>query len=162
MRKIKSIYPFYFLDYNKNEAQEFLISKYNWEYYGGHHFENIFTRFVMSYWLYEKFGIDKRKITLSAQVLSGEISRESALKTINELPYVKQDIEEVLTYLTKKLDMTRKEFDILFNLPNRSFRDYPSYSYIFNTMSRVATPVLKLIFSNKPQSLFKAEMIDNK
>lgn len=160
VRKIKSIYPFYFLDYNKNKAQEFLVRKYGWEYYGGHHFENIFTRFVMSYWLFEKFGIDKRKITLSAQVLSGEISREYAVKTISELPYEKQEIEEVLNYVTKKLDLTRNEFDTLFQAPNHGFRDYPSYHYIFNTMSRLATPVLKLIFNNKPQSLFKAEMID--
>lgn len=162
IRKIRSIYPFYFLDYNKNQAQKFLMTNYGWEYYGGHHFENVFTRFVMSYWLYEKFGIDKRKITLSAQVLSGEISRESALMTINELPYVKEDIDEILNYLTKKLDLTREEFDKIYNSPNHSFRDYPSYSFVFKSMSRVAKPVLKLIFSNKPQSLFKAEMIDNK
>jgi N-acetyl sugar amidotransferase len=162
LRKIKSIYPFYFLEYNKNLAQEFLISNYGWQYYGGHHFENIFTRFVMSYWLYEKFGIDKRKITLSAQVLSGEINRESALESIMEIPYNKDEIDGVLNYLTKKLDLTRDEFDIQFQSPNHSFHDYPSYNYIFNTMSRVANPILKLIFSNKPQSLYKAEIIDNK
>ncbi len=162
IRKIKSIYPFYFLDYNKNKAQDFLIAKYGWEYYGGHHFENIFTRFVMSYWLYEKFGIDKRKITLSAQVLSGEISRESAIKTITELPYKNEELDEVLNYITKKLDLTRDDFDKIYRAPNYGYKDYPSYHYIFNTMSRFANPVLSLIFNNKPQSLFKAEMIDNK
>jgi len=162
IRKIKSIYPFYFLEYNKNQAQQFLIQQYGWQYYGGHHFENIFTRFVMSYWLFEKFGIDKRKITLSAQVLSGEISRESALKTIEELPYKKDELNEVLNYITKKLDLTLNDFDAIFNSPNHGYADYPSYQSIFNTMSRLATPVLKLIFDNKPQSLFKAEMIDNK
>jgi len=162
IRKIKSIYPFYFLDYNKNKAQDFLISNYDWEYYGGHHFENIFTRFVMSYWLFEKFGIDKRKITLSAQVLSGEINRESAIKTITELPYKKEELDEVLNYITKKLDLTRDDFEKIFSAPNHGYKDYPSYHYIFNTMSRIANPVLSLIFNNKPQSLFKAEMIDNK
>ncbi len=162
IRKIKSIYPFYFLDYNKNKAQEFLKGKYGWEYYGGHHFENIFTRFVMSYWLYEKFGIDKRKITLSAQVLSGEISREDALTAIQALPYNKEEVESVLDYVTKKLDLSRDQFIAMFNAPRHSYTDYPSYSFIFNSMSRIARPVLKLVFSNKPQSLFKAEMIDNK
>jgi len=162
IRKIKSIYPFYFLDYNKNEAQQFLTGTYGWEYYGGHHFENIFTRFVMSYWLYEKFGIDKRKITLSAQVLSGEISREDAITAIQELPYEKGEVESVLNYVTKKLDLNRDQFVEIFKAPGHSYTDYPSYSFIFNSMSRLATPVLKLIFHNKPQSLFKAEMIDNK
>ena len=30
----------------------------------------------MSYWLPEKFGIDKRKINLSAQVMSGHITKK--------------------------------------------------------------------------------------
>lgn len=162
IRKIKSIYPFYFLDYTKDQAQELLISKYKWEYYGGHHFENIFTRFALTYWLYEKFGIDKRKITLSAQVLSGDISRDSAIEAIMGMPYEKNDIAEVLNYVTKKLGISLSEFDVIFRSPNHGFRDYPSYSFIFNTMSRIAIPVLKLIFNNKPQSLFKAELIDNK
>lgn len=162
IRNIKSIYPFYFLDYNKNKAQELLIGKYGWEYYGGHHFENIFTRFALTYWLYEKFGIDKRKISLSAQVLSGDTSRQAAVETIMEMPYDKDNIGEVLNYVTKKLDMSLSEFDVVFRSPNHGFTDYPSYSFIFNTMSRIATPLLKLIFNNKPQSLFKAELIDNK
>jgi len=161
IRKIKSIYPFYFLDYNKNKAQELLIGKYGWEYYGGHHFENIFTRFALTYWLYEKFGIDKRKISLSAQVLSGDTSRQAAVETIMEMPYDKDTIGEVLHYVTKKLGMSLSEFDVVFRSPNHSFTDYPSYSFIFNTMSRIATPLLKLVFNNKPQSLFKAELIDN-
>ena len=62
IRGIKVIRPYYFLDYSKNKAQIELIKDYGWEYYGGHHHENIFTKFIISYWLYEKFGIDKRKI----------------------------------------------------------------------------------------------------
>lgn len=162
IRKIKSIYPFYFLEYNKNRAQQFLVQQYGWEYYGGHHFENVFTRFVMSYWLFEKFGIDKRKITLSAQVLSGEISREEAVNVINTLPYVKDEVESVLDYVAKKLDLSRDEFLSIFNAPGHSYTDYPSYSFIFNGKNRIATPVLNFIFKHKPQSLFKAEMIDNK
>ena len=63
--KVKDIRPFYYLDYDKAKARDFLEEEYNWEYYGGHHHENLFTKFVMSYWLPEKFGIDKRKISLS-------------------------------------------------------------------------------------------------
>ena len=58
IKGIKSMYPFYYLDYQKKTAQYFLQKEFNWEYYGGHHFENIFTRFAISYWLYEKFAID--------------------------------------------------------------------------------------------------------
>ncbi len=94
IKRIKTLYPYYYIEYNKNRAQQFLKEHYGWEYYGGHHFENILTRFTMSYWLYEKFGIDKRKITLSAQVMSGEISREKAIAEINSLPYNRDEKDE--------------------------------------------------------------------
>lgn len=158
VRKIKSIYPFYYLDYNKNKAQDFLIKNYNWEYYGGHHYENHFTKFAISYWLYEKFGIDKRKITLSAQVLSNEISRESALEEIYRVPYNENEVEQTLEFLLKKLEISREEFDRALHSANKSFHDYPSYNFIFTKMMKIAKPVLSLVFLHKPQSIFQAEM----
>lgn len=160
IRKIKSIYPFYYLDYNKNEAQKFLAEKYGWEYYGGHHYENIFTRFVMSYWLYEKFGIDKRKITLSAQVLSGEISRNKAVDEIAKLPYDKETEQSMIEYVCKKLDLKRQDFDVLFTSPNKSYKDYPSYSFFFTRITGFMKPFIKLLFIHKPQSVYKSEVID--
>ena len=161
IRRIKSIYPFYYLDYNKNEAQEFLKEKYGWEYYGGHHYENLFTRFVMSYWTFAKFGIDKRKITLSAQVLSGEICRGKAIEEIEKQPFDDEKIEQVISYVIKKLDLSSNEFIELLKSPNHSYKNYPSYDFIFNKMTRLARPVLNLIFVHKPQSLIKAEIIQN-
>ena len=84
LRKIKMLRPYYYLDYEKRKAQEFLKNEYGWEYYGGHHYENIFTRFAISYWLPEKFGIDKRIITLSALVMNGEISKEQAMEELKQ------------------------------------------------------------------------------
>jgi N-acetyl sugar amidotransferase len=162
IRKIKSIYPFYYLDYNKKKAQEFLTEKYGWEYYGGHHYENIFTKFVMSYWTFSKYGIDKRKITLSAQVLSGEISRDAAVEEIGKLPYDTGKLEATLDYISKKLDLSRNELNRIMKSPNTSYKDFPSYSAIFSTMNKFAIPVLKLILVHKPQSLFQAEMRNEK
>lgn len=158
VKKIKSIYPFYYLDYNKNQAQQFLKENYDWEYYGGHHYENQFTKFAISYWLFEKFGIDKRKITLSAQVLSSEITRDEALKMIQTPPFDKIALEQTLEFVLKKLDLTRAEFATILSSPNKSYHDYPSYSFIFNNMSGLYKHFLKFIFIHKPQSLFQDEM----
>lgn len=160
IKGIKSVYPYYYLDYNKTEAQSFLSEKYNWEYYGGHHHENIFTKFVISYWLFEKFGIDKRKITLSAQILSGEIKREYALQQLEEIPYDEAKIESMIDYVLKKLDITRSEFNKIMTSENHSYADYPSYDFIFGKMKRYINPMLGLIFLHKPQSMFKAEIIE--
>ena len=161
IKRIKTLYPYYYIEYNKNRAQQFLKEHYGWEYYGGHHFENIFTRFTMSYWLYEKFGIDKRKITLSAQVMSGEISREKAISEINSLPYDPNEKDEMINYLCKKLDISREDFTQWFQQPNKSYKDYPSYDNLFRKYHTLYSWLINKIFLHKPQSLFKEEIIGN-
>ena len=54
VKKIKDIRPFYYLNYQKQTAKKELIEKYDWVDYGGHHHENLFTKFVMAYWLPKK------------------------------------------------------------------------------------------------------------
>lgn len=158
IKGIKSIYPFYYLDYQKKKAQSFLQDNYKWEYYGGHHFENLFTRFAISYWLYEKFGIDKRKITLSAQVLSREISREEALNMLSSKPYNDSEKDIMLEYVLKKLDFSEEEFEKIIKSPNKSFYDYPSSYKLIDSLNFLSRPVLNKIFIHKPQSVFQAEM----
>lgn len=135
IKGIKMVRPFYFLDYSKQLAQQELIKLYNWEYYGGHHHENIFTKFIIAYWLYEKYGIDKRKITLSAQIMNGDINREEALSIIQKKPYSENEIENLKHYVFKKLDITESEFEVWFKSPNKFYCDYPnSYNKIFKNL----------------------------
>ncbi len=159
IKSIKSIYPFYFIEYKKKQAQEFLQKTYNWEYYGGHHHENIFTKFVISYWIYEKFGIDKRKISLSAQILSGEISREDGILLLNEPPYRLDKKESMIDYVNKKLDFSKTDFEKLMKAANKSYKDYPSYHLLFTRFIKITRPLLKLVFIHKPQSIYKMEVI---
>lgn len=155
---IKSIYPYYYIDYNKQNAQEFLIKEYNWEYYGGHHHENIFTKFAISYWLYEKFQIDKRIISLSAQILSGAITREEALKQLSAKPYNSQTIEKEINYVLKKLDLEHDEFKKIMNSVNKSYLDYPSYYSLMSRFTKVANKTLLRILPHKPMAMFQMEM----
>ena len=158
LKGIKSIYPYYYLDYQKIKAQSFLQANYNWEYYGGHHFENVFTRFAISYWLYEKFSIDKRKISLSAQVLSGEISRDQAVNILSSKPYNDSEKNMMIEYVLKKLDFSNKEFDFIMKSPPKNFYDYPSNYNLIDSLNFFSNPFLKKVFIHKPQSIFQAEM----
>jgi N-acetyl sugar amidotransferase len=158
IKGIKSIYPYYNLDYQKKNAQEILKTKYDWEYYGGIHHENIFTKFVLSYWLPVKFNIDKRKISLSAQILSNAIERNAALKELLLLPYDKGEIDNSIKYVIKKLNFTEEEFNDIMNSENKSFFDYPSY-YRLLTRYRIMTKwILKLVLNKKPMAMFQIEM----
>jgi N-acetyl sugar amidotransferase len=155
LRNIKVVRPLYFLPYEKKAAKELLIRKYGWIDYGGHHHENIFTKFIISYWLPIKFGIDKRIITFSAQVLSGEISREFALEKINEPSFDQQTIENDISYVLKKLDLSKDEFNKAFNGSNKYYFDYPSYYPMIKRFAKIGKSLSSVIFGFKP-GIFEA------
>lgn len=110
IKRIMDYAPLNYIKYQKITAREFLTKEFNWEYYGGHHHENIFTRFAIAYWMPKKFGIDKRIITLSAQILNGELTREAALERMKKPPYDPDDMERDREFVIKKLDLTNEEF----------------------------------------------------
>jgi len=134
-----------------------LHDEYGWEYYGGHHHENIFTKWVIGYWLPEKFKIDKRLITLSAQILSNQISREHAMELLSEPSYSKDRIIEDTNYIIKKLDLSKSEFNKIWNSPNKTFRDYPSYFPLFEKYSKYVIPIASKISSTKPKTFYELE-----
>jgi len=150
LKKIKMLRPYYYLDYEKRIAQDFLKKEYRWEYYGGHHYENIFTRFAISYWLPEKFGIDKRIITLSELVMNGEISRDQALNELKQAPYNANEMQYDKEYVLKKLDMTNSEFEECFSRPNKYYSDYPSYMFLFKTFSKLSISGIKKVLPFMP------------
>ncbi|GAA4457319.1 N-acetyl sugar amidotransferase [Nibrella saemangeumensis] len=156
-KKIRLVAPFNHLPYQKKNAQAILQELYAWEYYGGHHHENLFTKFAVAYWLPRKFNIDKRRITLSAQVLSGEITREEALAMISQPPYATDRMEADKAYVIKKLDLSPAEFDAIWEGPNKTFLDYPSYYPLMKRMLRLSAPVLKQLFAVKPKIFYEME-----
>ncbi|WP_128548314.1 N-acetyl sugar amidotransferase [Larkinella soli] len=156
-RGIKLISPFNYLPYQKKEAQQLLKDVYGWEYYGGHHHENLFTKFTVAYWLPRKFNIDKRRITLSAQAVSGEITREQALEQIKQPPYDLEQMEADREYVMKKLDISPEEFLAVWKAPNKSFLDYPSYYPMMKRLLHLVVPVLKRVLPTKPKIFYEME-----
>lgn len=156
-KKIKMVRPFYHIPYNKSDTKKFITEKYGWKDYGEHHHESIFTRFAIGYWLPKKFGIDKRKVTFSALVRSGEMSREEALQKIKELPYDRKKMEEDVEYVLKKLDITREDFEKMMNAPNKKFTDYPSYYPLYLKLKGLAKIMFKYILPFKPMMTYELE-----
>jgi N-acetyl sugar amidotransferase len=120
-----------YLDYNKEKAMKTLEEELGWRYYGGKHYESIFTRFYQSYVLPEKFGIDKRKAHLSVLINSGQMSRDEALAILEDPPADPELVRGDKGYVIKKLGFTDDEFEELMKAPRRDHRVYPSEeSYI--------------------------------
>lgn len=125
IRGIKNIRLLNLITYRKEDAMEILRNDLRWEYYGGKHYESIYTRFYQSYILPHKFGIDKRRAHLSSLIISGQISRETALQEMSKEIYSKEKIDEDRDYVIKKLDLSEDEFEGLMELPNKNYSDYP-------------------------------------
>ncbi len=131
IRKIRMMPILDFIDYRKEVAMETIQSALGWVYYGGKHYESIYTRFFQAYILPRKFGIDKRKAHNSNLVLSGQLSRDDAL-TAMDAPVCDPDmLKDDRTYVIKKLGLKESEFQSIMDSPLKTFVDYPnSYSAI--------------------------------
>jgi len=125
VKGIREIRLLEYIDYRQKEADQILMSELDWEYYGGHHHENMYTKFFQSYYLPTKFYIDKRKTELSALIRSGQINREEALKEIKSNSYKNEP--ETVAYAISKLGITQEEFNKIMNEPIKSHSDYHTY-----------------------------------
>lgn len=157
IKKIKDYRPFNSVDYQKKAAQEFLMTEYGWEYYGGHHHENVYTKFAIAYWMPKKFGIDKRIITLSAQVITGQLTREQALERMKYPPYDEDQMERDKEFVIKKLDLSSEEFSRIWNQENKHYWDYPSYMHLFEKYFKLSKTFLRYFFPTPPTILVEKE-----
>jgi hypothetical protein len=93
--------------------------------------ENRSTSFLHTVYNPQKFGIDNRNWSLSAEARTGVISREEALEIYNTP--IKPD-PELVTYVKKRLDLTDQAYDEIMNGPKRSFRDFKTYKKRFENL----------------------------
>jgi N-acetyl sugar amidotransferase len=115
-----------YVEYSKRDAIKKLEADLGWRYYGGKHYESVYTRFYQGFILPKKFGYDKRKSHYSALICSGEITREEALKELKQEPYPIEEQMADREYVVKKLEITEEEFERIMALPQKTHSDYPS------------------------------------
>lgn len=116
-----------YIDYDKERVKEFLIKEFGWRDYGGKHYESFYTKFYQSYILPRKFGFDKRKMHLSNLIVSGQITRDDALKELEKPLYTQEGIRRDIEYFCEKMDVLPDEFKEIMKRPPKTFNDYPSY-----------------------------------
>lgn len=126
VKGIKNVRILNYLPYNKAEAMEVIKNELGWQYYGGKHYESIFTRFFQAYILPKKFNIDKRKAHLSTLICSGQISRNEALEEMKKETYPADMLKQDREYVIKKLGLSEIEFENIMNEPVKSYKDYPN------------------------------------
>lgn len=121
-KKIKIFYPLDYIEYDREKAIKEL-EKVGYESYGEKHCESIFTHWFQNFYLFEKFGIDKRKAHLSSLIVSGQITREEALQEIESNPvYPKLGIESKVMKYKKRNYKEFKTDEFWYNLIRKTVK----------------------------------------
>ena len=121
IKGIKTLYLLDYFDYNREEAIKLLEEKYGYKNYGEKHCESTFTWWYQNFYLFQKFGIDKRKAHLSSLINSGQMTRKEAMNITMQAPiFPELGIElKVLKY------------------PKRSHCDFKTDEKLFNFLSKI-------------------------
>lgn len=136
--QIKKIRPFWYIDYNKEDARAFLEKEYDWKYYGGHHLENRMTAFFHGIYAPQKFNTDFRNNTLSALVRNGKKDRLKSWAEYSKEPNVEKDL---LEYFKKRLGLTNEEYSRVMSRNPKSWFEYPTYKKRFESLR----PLFKIL-----------------
>ena len=93
----------------------------------------------------KKFNMDRRKVSLSALIRLGRISRKDALNTLKDDEYLKNLFKIDKKYLCKKFGLTTEEFNDLIQKPVSSSLNYNSYYNLF----RILNPIIYFLRKQK-------------
>lgn len=123
--KTKRVNLLNYVPYSKSMAIEILHNKFDWNYYGGKHFESRFTKFFQSYYLPKKFGYEKKRAHISSLIVGGEITRDQGLIDMaDNSAYPESKMLEDRDYILKKLEISIEEWEQIMSASNKSEDDY--------------------------------------
>ena len=128
IRGIKTLYPLNRIRYSRHEARATLERDYGWRYYGSKHGESGYTKFIQTFYLFVKHGIDYRRATFCSEILLGKIGRDEALSILETPPFSKEAFDQEIDYVCKKLSIPRSEMEAIIAAPPKYYFDYPNSS----------------------------------
>lgn len=131
VRGIRVLRPLNHMPYIKAEARQLLMDRFGWQPYPQKHFESRFTRFYESYWLYERFGFDVRKVQFASLIVTGQMTRDEALEELKKLPYDPATIHQEIEFVANKLDISSDELMGYMTQPKKTYRDYANQQEIY-------------------------------
>jgi N-acetyl sugar amidotransferase len=134
---MKVVKPCDLVPFVKKDVEKLLNDKYGWKKFKHKHHESRFTRFYEDYWLVRKFGYDKRKAHFSSLILTGQMTRSSALKRLSSSEMGSDFLNNEFEYIANKLDFSAEEFRDIFNSNNKTISDYKSKKKIIDLGKKV-------------------------
>ena len=130
INKVIMVRPLDYMNYDFKESIKELEENVNFDYYGGKHYESIFTKFFQEYYLPHKYNYDKRKSHLSSLIVTDQITRNEALEKLKQPLYNEEQIKNDIKFIINKIDITMDEFEKVINLPPVSHHKFKTSKWI--------------------------------
>ncbi len=136
--KTKRVNLLNYVSYSKKEAIDFLHKEFDWNYYGGKHWESRFTKFYQAYYLPRKYGYDKKRAHISSLIVGGELTREEGLRDMEDNSlYTESQMLEDRDYILKKLEISMEEWEGIMSAPGKTEDDYKNNKKIMQTLINI-------------------------
>ena len=89
--------------------------------------------------------MDKRRPHFASLIASNQMTRDEALKMLNEPLYDTAELEIDINYFCKKLRISRQQFDELMKVKKHHYSDFPNWEGRYEKLKRLQTLVTKLL-----------------
>lgn len=127
---VKTLKPLNLVPISKKEMEETLVNEYGYQLYGQKHFEDLLTKFLEGYWSPTRFGEDIRKAQLSSLIITGQMTREEALKILENPPLSEENSRELFKEVAKRLEVSEEKLMEFHEMPECTTR-YRSQSQLY-------------------------------
>lgn len=129
---MKVYHPLNLVPYFKKDAEDELERLFGWKRFQHKHHESRFTRFYEDYWLPRRFGYEKRRAHFSSLIVTGQMTRESALDRLSKPEMDEHFLTQEFEYVAHKLGISVLELQEMFDAPKKTYQDYKNKRWIIN------------------------------
>ena len=114
---VKTLKPLNLVQFTREEMTQILVDEYGYVPYGQKHFEDLITKFLEGWWMPTRFGHDIRRAQLSSLVVTGQMSRDDALRILENPPLTEEESTYLFKEVAMKLNITEEELMQYHKLP---------------------------------------------
>lgn len=117
VKGVKTIKPLNLVEFTKESMTKMLEDEYGYTTYGQKHFEDLITKFLEGWWQPTRFGHDIRRAQLSSLVVTGQMTRDAALKILEKPPLSEEEGSELFSEVARRLEISEEELMKFHEMP---------------------------------------------
>lgn len=122
VKGVKTVQPLNLIPLTRQKMIDTLAEEYGYVAYGQKHFEDEITKFIEGYWNLKRYGHDIRMAWNSSLVMTGQMTREEALKQMEQPPISEEEGKQMFKDIAQKLQISEGELQSYFERGSRGIK----------------------------------------